>query len=97
MVAEGIESEAVTSELKALCCDSGQGFFLGRPMAPAAFTEWIRDPARLAPHLEASGYPQPARPARLAPGGWPPGQPSARCGAPCEPGLAAARWRSRSR
>jgi diguanylate cyclase (GGDEF)-like protein len=63
VVAEGIENEAVSSELRALGCDIGQGFFLGRPMPAAAFTEWMRDPARLAPHLEASGYPQAGRPA----------------------------------
>ena len=59
VVAEGIENEAVSAELRALGCDIGQGFFLGRPMPAAAFTEWMRDPARLAPHLEAPGY-QPA-------------------------------------
>src|SRR6204780_2083132 len=32
VVAEGIESDAISSELKALRCDIGQGFFLGRPM-----------------------------------------------------------------
>src|SRR5260221_13732088 len=58
VVAEGIETEAVSSELRALRCDIGQGFFLGRPMSAAALTEWMRDPARLAPPLEASGYPQ---------------------------------------
>src|SRR5271165_7012915 len=63
VVAEGIESDAVSSELKALRCDIGQGFFLGRPMAAAAFTEWMRDPARLASHLEPSDYPQPTPPA----------------------------------
>ena len=68
VVAEGIENEAVSSELRALGCDIGQGFFLGRPMPAAAFTEWIRDPARLAPHMEASGYPQ-AQPAGEA-GHW---------------------------
>src|SRR5215469_10530989 len=58
VVAEGIENEAVSSELRALGCDIGQGFFLGRPMPAAAFTEWMRDPATLVPRLEASGYPQ---------------------------------------
>jgi len=58
VVAEGIESEAIGSELRALGCDTGQGFFLGRPMTAANFTEWMREPARLAPHLEGSGYPQ---------------------------------------
>jgi EAL domain-containing protein (putative c-di-GMP-specific phosphodiesterase class I) len=63
VVAEGIESEAVSSELRALGCDIGQGFFLGRPMPAAAFTEWMRDPARLMPRLEASGYPPLSPPA----------------------------------
>ncbi|HEY6790529.1 MAG TPA: diguanylate cyclase, partial [Trebonia sp.] len=56
--AEGIETDAISSELKALHCDIGQGFYLGRPMAAAAFTEWLRDPTRLAPRLESSGYQQ---------------------------------------
>ncbi len=72
VVAEGIESEAISSELRALGCDIGQGFFLGRPMPAAAFTEWMRDPARLASHPEAAGYPQ-ARPVRSAPC-WPLGR-----------------------
>ena len=58
VVAEGIESEAISSELRALGCDTGQGFFLGRPMPATRFTEWMRDPARLASHPEAAGYPQ---------------------------------------
>src|SRR5215472_13674551 len=58
VVAEGIENAAVSSELRALGCDIGQGFYLGRPMPAAAFTEWMRDPARLVPGLEASSYPQ---------------------------------------
>ena len=62
VVAEGIESDAVASELKALRCDTGQGFHLGRPMTANAFTEWMRDPARHAPHRESSDYP-PAIPA----------------------------------
>jgi hypothetical protein len=32
-------------------------------MSAAAFTEWMRDPSRHAPHLEASGYPQASPPA----------------------------------
>src|ERR1700722_6762612 len=62
-VAEGVESAAILSELRALGCDIGQGFYLGRPMPAAAFSEWIRDPARLGPHLEASGSPPGRRPA----------------------------------
>src|SRR5215469_3048711 len=53
VVAEGIENEAVSSELRALGCDIGQGFYLGRPMPAAAFTQWMRDPAKRATHLKA--------------------------------------------
>ena len=52
VVAEGVESEAVRSELQALGCDFGQGFLLGRPMPPAAFADWLRQrehPRRLIP------------------------------------------------
>jgi diguanylate cyclase (GGDEF)-like protein len=70
VVAEGVESAAITSELRALGCDIGQGFYLGRPMSGATFTEWMSDPARLAVRLEASGYPQLIPPApRADPGG----------------------------
>ena len=70
VVGEGVESAAISSELEALGCDIGQGFYLGRPMSAAAFTEWIRDPARLVLPMEASGYPQPSPPPRHArPGG----------------------------
>jgi diguanylate cyclase (GGDEF)-like protein len=70
VVGEGVESAAISSELEALGCDIGQGFYLGRPMSAAAFSEWIRDPARLALPMEASGYPQPSPPPRHArPGG----------------------------
>jgi diguanylate cyclase (GGDEF)-like protein len=70
VVAEGVESAAISSELRALGCDIGQGFYLGRPMPAATFTEWLRDPDRLVLRLEASGYPQLSPPARRAdPGG----------------------------
>jgi diguanylate cyclase (GGDEF)-like protein len=70
VVGEGVESAAISSELEALGCDIGQGFYLGRPMSAAAFTEWMRDPARLVLPMEASGYPQLSPPARRAhPGG----------------------------
>ena len=70
VVGEGVESAAISSELQALGCDIGQGFYLGRPMSAAAFTEWLRDPARLVLPMEASGYPQLSPPAHRAhPGG----------------------------
>jgi diguanylate cyclase (GGDEF)-like protein len=43
VVAEGVESEAVRSELQALGCDIGQGFLLGRPMPPGRFADWLRE------------------------------------------------------
>jgi diguanylate cyclase (GGDEF)-like protein len=58
VVAEGIESEAVCAELRAIGCDIGQGFFLGRPMTAAAFTRWLRDQGGPLPRLGASGAPQ---------------------------------------
>ena len=70
VVGEGVESAAVRSELEALGCDIGQGFYLGRPMSAAAFTEWLSDPARLVLPVEASGYGQLSPPGRHArPGG----------------------------
>jgi diguanylate cyclase (GGDEF)-like protein len=70
VVGEGVESAAISSELQALGCDIGQGFYLGRPMPAAAFTEWLRDPARLVLPMEASGYPQLGpEPRRADPGG----------------------------
>jgi diguanylate cyclase (GGDEF)-like protein len=70
VVAEGVESAAISSELRALGCDIGQGFYLGRPMPPDTFAEWMRDPARAAPRFEAAGYWQPrSAPSRAEPDG----------------------------
>jgi diguanylate cyclase (GGDEF)-like protein len=55
VVAEGVESEAVRSELQALGCDLAQGYFLGRPMPAPAFVEWLRDRVR---HRGAPGQRQ---------------------------------------
>ncbi len=41
VVAEGIESNGVWSELQALGCDVAQGFLAGRPMPANAFAEWL--------------------------------------------------------
>ena len=73
VVGQGIESEAVNSELRLLGCDIGQGFLLGRPMRAETFTEWLNDPARPVTRVAASGYP----PLRAPPGAEGPG-PAAR-------------------
>jgi diguanylate cyclase (GGDEF)-like protein len=74
VVAEGVESAAISSELRALGCDVGQGFFLGRPMQASAFTDWLRDPARPVTSLEVSGYPQAGPPSTAAVPQGPAGQ-----------------------
>ena len=61
VVAEGVESEAVRSELQVLGCDRGQGFLLGRPMPPGDFTGWLR---QREPGLTAPAPPGPRRASR---------------------------------
>ncbi len=48
VVAAGVESETVRSELNTLGCDIGQGFLLGKPMPAAVFADWLRDRDQLA-------------------------------------------------
>jgi diguanylate cyclase (GGDEF)-like protein len=48
VIAEGVESEAVRSELQALGCDLAQGFILAQPLPAAAFTDWLRQRERTA-------------------------------------------------
>ncbi len=59
VVAEGVESEAVRSELEALGCDLAQGFLLGRPMPPEVFADWLREHQQPA---QRRGGPQPTAP-----------------------------------
>ena len=40
-VAEGVETEEVWARLEALGCDSAQGWYVSRPMAPEAATVWL--------------------------------------------------------
>src|SRR6266851_5236951 len=56
VVAEGVESEAVRSELQALGCDVAQGFLLGRPMPAGAFTDWLREREQLTQRRGAPGH-----------------------------------------
>ena len=41
VVAEGIETEADLAWLRESGCDIGQGYFIARPMAVAAFVDWV--------------------------------------------------------
>jgi EAL domain-containing protein (putative c-di-GMP-specific phosphodiesterase class I) len=48
-VAEGIETTAQAALMRQLCCDAGQGYLYGRPMAPADLAAWLgREEAALA-------------------------------------------------
>jgi diguanylate cyclase (GGDEF)-like protein len=42
VVAEGVEDVAVWNMLRSLGCDDAQGFFMSRPLEPAALASWIR-------------------------------------------------------
>ena len=42
VVAEGVESRQVLDIVAEATCDEVQGYFFGRPMAPADFVTWIR-------------------------------------------------------
>jgi diguanylate cyclase (GGDEF)-like protein len=42
VVAEGVEDAAVWNLLRSLGCDDAQGFFMSRPLEPAALASWIR-------------------------------------------------------
>ncbi len=55
VIAEGVESEAVRTELQALGCEIGQGFLLGKPMPPGRFTDWLREREHVPRPRERSG------------------------------------------
>ncbi|MDH5258728.1 MAG: EAL domain-containing protein, partial [Gammaproteobacteria bacterium] len=41
VIAEGIEDQATYQRLKEMGCDMGQGFYMGRPVGTADFSQWI--------------------------------------------------------
>ena len=43
VVAEGVEDEATFRRLQELGCDLAQGFWIGRPMSPELFAEWLEE------------------------------------------------------
>ena len=54
-VAEGVETVEVWDKLVGLGCDTAQGWFVSRPMASGAATEWLRE------HYSAHGRPADSR------------------------------------
>jgi EAL domain-containing protein (putative c-di-GMP-specific phosphodiesterase class I) len=40
-VAEGVEDQSSFDRLRALGCETAQGFHLARPLSPAAFVQWL--------------------------------------------------------
>jgi EAL domain-containing protein (putative c-di-GMP-specific phosphodiesterase class I) len=46
VVAEGVESRDAWEELKALGCDTAQGYYLGRPMPAADLEAWLPQAAQ---------------------------------------------------
>ena len=47
VVAEGIESKVVCDQLRALGCDIGQGYYLGRPVAGGELMDWLWEQRRV--------------------------------------------------
>jgi EAL domain-containing protein (putative c-di-GMP-specific phosphodiesterase class I) len=43
VVAEGVETRDAWEKLKALGCDTAQGYHLGRPMPAADLERWLRE------------------------------------------------------
>ncbi|MEX2496892.1 MAG: bifunctional diguanylate cyclase/phosphodiesterase [Woeseia sp.] len=41
VVAEGVENEQTLDALRGMGCDIAQGYYVGRPMAPAHFATWL--------------------------------------------------------
>lgn len=43
VIAEGVEDQAAWDKLKALHCDSAQGYFMGRPISVDKFNAWLQE------------------------------------------------------
>jgi diguanylate cyclase (GGDEF)-like protein len=43
VVAEGVETEAIWTQLGRLGCDMGQGYYLSRPVPPEQFAAWLAE------------------------------------------------------
>ena len=53
MTAEGVETEIQRDEVRAIGCESSQGYFFARPMPAAAISEHLAASITHAPHLPA--------------------------------------------
>jgi diguanylate cyclase (GGDEF)-like protein len=75
VVAEGVESETVWSDLAGLECDLAQGYYLSRPIPAQELTDWVREradaPSRNSPagQLPGAGALDPPSAAARAAGG----------------------------
>ena len=59
VVAEGIETEAVSDRLRDVGCDMGQGWYFGRPMQADAMLRWL-SPDGISPEEPGPGGPRQA-------------------------------------
>jgi diguanylate cyclase len=46
VVAEGVEDEATFDALRALGCDTMQGYWISRPLGTTEAEQWLRESAR---------------------------------------------------
>ncbi len=52
VIAEGVETTAQCEALRALGCDTAQGYLISRPLEVPAFEAWLRQRARRTPNAE---------------------------------------------
>jgi EAL domain-containing protein (putative c-di-GMP-specific phosphodiesterase class I) len=62
MVAEGVETEVVFTELRRMGCDQAQGYFMSRPLPAAQLDLWLRNRPE---HDQSTAITRPATPAYL--------------------------------
>jgi len=66
VVAEGIETEAVSERLRDVGCDVGQGWYFGRPMQNDALLRWLAPAGTAVGQLRELATPMGDKPAKLA-------------------------------
>ncbi len=57
VVAEGIETKAVLDHLAGLGCDTGQGYFISRPLPVEEITAWLLEELRSSAATRAEAAP----------------------------------------